>query len=275
MPQSTEDSRLDLSRSDLPGKIQDNLIAYMRLFAGLPGMVMKEQSGPDEDIFWFVSHLPAPGDGILKVRWGEEGVEERIDRLFGEIGQHVEQIDWLIYPGDRPASLGRRLEARGMPGGLAGNWLWADLTDLPPAPAAPDGFRIAQVRDDRAMGVWLAASEAGFQGELGCFYDAYARHGYGPGAFSLHYIGYLGDTPVTSATLLDAGGTAAVYDLSTLPDYRRQGLGGALTRFLLAETRRRGYAETWIWASNMARSLYKTLGFVDADFGIREHKWGI
>jgi len=31
------------------------------------------------------------------------------------------------------------------------------------------------------------------------FSDAYARHGYGPDAFSLHYIGYADDAPVTSA----------------------------------------------------------------------------
>jgi predicted GNAT family acetyltransferase len=116
-------------------------------------------------------------------------------------------------------------------------------------------------------------SEVGFEEELASFYDAYARHGYGPDAFSLHYIGYLDDTPVTSATLLDAGGCAAIYDLSTPPDFRRQGFGGAITHALMQEIHSRGYAETWIWSSNMAKSLYQALGFVDADFGLREHVW--
>src|SRR5579872_6850019 len=81
----------------------------------------------------------------------------------------------------------------------------------------PRGFHIERVRDDKRMAEWIRVSEAGFGSELGCFYDAYARHGYGPEAFSLHYIGYLEDTPVTSGTLLEAGGCASIYDLSTPP----------------------------------------------------------
>jgi ribosomal protein S18 acetylase RimI-like enzyme len=107
---------------------------------------------------------------------------------------------------------------------------------------------------------------------LGCYYDAYARHGYGPGACSLHYTGYLGDLPVTSGTLLDAGGSATIYDVSTPPAFRRQGFGGALTHFLMGEIRRRGYAETWIWSSDLGQTVYQKLGYIDIDFGLREYK---
>ena len=135
------------------------------------------------------------------------------------------------------------------------------------------GFRIAQVRDDRMMAEWTRISSEGFEVDVANFYDAYARHGYGDDAFSLHYIGYLDDVPVTSATLLDAGGWATIYDVSTPPAFRKQGLGGAITYALMRETLNRGYADTWIWASNMAKPLYQSLGYVDADFGIREHRW--
>ncbi len=80
-------------------------------------------------------------------------------------------------------------------------------------------------------------------------------------------------TPVTSGTLLDAGGSATIYDVSTPFAFRRQDLGGALTHALMREIRNRGYAETWIWSSNMAKSVYQRLGYVDVDFGLREHVW--
>jgi GNAT superfamily N-acetyltransferase len=259
---------LDLSRTGKPARIQENLIAYMRLFAGLPGMVMR-----DDDIFWFVCGRGAPGDTILRARWPEEGVEERIDQTLAEIGRYIDGIDWSVYPGDSPPDLGRRLAARGMPEGLGGNWLWTSLADLGPGPAVPDGFHVERVTDDRMMKEWVEISEAGFGGDLACFYDAYARHGYGPGAFSIHYTGYLGDTPVTSGTLLDAGGWASIYDVSTPPALRRQGLGGAITHALMREIRRRGYTDTWIWSSNIGKSVYQKLGFVDADFGMREYGW--
>lgn len=260
---------LDLSTSDIPRQIQANMVAYMRLFAGLPGMVMHD----DAEMFWFVSNRPAPGNNILMARLPAEGIEARLDALFAEIGQHIDHINWMIFPGDQPHDLGQRLAARGMPGGPAGNWLWADLTTLGAGPPVPDNFHIERVRDDTMMREWVKVSEAGFGMELAWYDDAYARHGYGPEAFSLHYTGYLDDTPVTSGTLLDAGGCATIYDISTPRAFRGQGFGGAITHALMREIRQRGYADTWIWSSNMAQSLYRTLGYVDADFGVREHVW--
>lgn len=259
----------DLSHTAKPAQIQENMIVYMRLFAGLPGMGMRD----DAQMFWFVSGRGAPGDNILRARWPDERADEGIDEILAQVARHADEMSWMVFPGDRPVDLNERLEARGMPGGPGGFWLWADLSTLGPAPAVPDGFHIKRVADDRGMAEWVKVSEAGFGGDLACFYDAYARHCYGLNAFSLHYTGYLGDTPVTSGTLLDAGGTAAIYDLSTPPEYRRLGLGGALTHSLLHEIRRRGYTDTWIWSSGMARSLYQKLGFIDADFGVREHTW--
>jgi len=260
---------LDFSRSEKPHQIQENLIAYMRLFAGLQGMMMR-----DTDSFWFVSNKPAPGNCILKAHLQTDHPEEQIDMLFEQIGQHTNTINWFVFPCDLPSDLGKRLEARGMPGGMGGNWLWADLKTLGTAPVVSPNFRIEQVRDDLMMAEWVRVSVAGFgSDDLACFYDAYARHGYGADAFSLHYIGYLDDTPVTSGTLLDAGGTAAIYDVSTPPAFRGHGFGGAITHALKVEIRKRGYVDTWIWSSNMAKSLYQKLGYADADFGLREHSW--
>jgi ribosomal protein S18 acetylase RimI-like enzyme len=259
---------IDFSHTEKPHQIQANLISYMRLFEGLPGTTMV-----DAESFWFISGKPAPGNVILRTSWNPHRTDALIDALFAQIGQHIDEIDWFVFPNDQPADLGKRLEARGMPGGRGGNWLWTDLAALGVAPTVPANFRIEQVRDDAMMAEWVRVSEAGFGGDLALFYDAYARHGYGVDAFSLHYTGYLDDTPVTSSTLLDSGGWATIYDLSTPQAFRGQGFAGALTHALMREIRDRGYADTWIWSSNMAKSLYQSLGFVDADFGMREHTW--
>jgi ribosomal protein S18 acetylase RimI-like enzyme len=183
-------------------------------------------------------------------------------------------MDWLVFPEDRPADLGSRLEGRGMPAGTGGNWLWIDLKrNLGRHPQVPKGLRFRKVRNDRMMAEWIAVSQEGFGAELGIFYDAYARHGYRSDASSVHYTGYVDESPVTSATLLDAGGCAAIYDVSTPPGYRRRGIGAAITYYLLQEIRSRGYADTWIWSSNVAKGVYRRLGFVRADFGLRAYKW--
>jgi GNAT superfamily N-acetyltransferase len=260
---------LDMSGSGTARQIQGSLIAYMNLFVGLPNMVVV-----DSDVFWFVSNKPAPGNTILRTDWSADEAERRIDATFEQIGQHIDEISWWVFPGDQPADMNERLEARGIPSGRGGNWLWADLTQFVPEPKVSDEFHIKQVLDDQMMSDWVKISEEGFgNNDLGCFYDAYARHGYGADAFSLHYIGYLGDTPVTSGTLLDAGGSATLYDISTPPAFRQQGFGGALTHFMMKEICNRGYKDTWIWSSDMAKSTYRRLGYVEADFGLREHQW--
>jgi ribosomal protein S18 acetylase RimI-like enzyme len=262
-------SPLDLSHTDIARKIQTNLIAYMNLFADQAGVTIV-----DADEYWIITHKPAPGNSILRATWQPDEAESRIDDLFDQVGHHVDELDWLVFPHDQPTDLGKRLEARGMKGGPGGNWLWMDVRTLGTAPAVSENFHIERVRDDAMLVTWTRLSEVGFGSvELSNFYDAYARHGYGADASSIHYIGYLDDTPVTSGTLLDAGGAASIYDLSTPPSYRGQGFGGALTHALLRETRDRGYTDTWIWSSNMAKNLYRELGFVDADFGVREHTW--
>lgn len=263
-----QDVLLDMSKSDMPRCIQGNLIAYMHMFKGLPNMVTV-----DGDVYWFASKKPAPGNSILRVNWPDENVDARIDVLFEQVGEHIDEIDWMLFPTDKPSDMGQRLEARGMVGSRAGTWLWIDLNTLGSEPSVPHNFRIERVRNDEMMAEWVQVSEAGFGVELGWFYDAYARHGYGDDTFSLHYTGYLGDIPVTTATLLDAGGGASIYDVSTPPAFRQQGFGGMITYALMKEIRNRGYADTWIWSSNMAQSLYRKLGFIDADFGVREHTW--
>jgi hypothetical protein len=51
----------------------------------------------------------------------------------------------------------------------------------------------------------------------------------------------------------------------------RQGFSRALMVALMSEIRSRGDKDTWMWSSNMAKSLYQKLGYVDADFGLREY----
>jgi hypothetical protein len=64
-----------------------------------------------------------------------------------------------------------------------------------------------------------------------------------------------------------------MYDISTPLASRRQGFGSAITWAMMQEARKRGYDYAWIWSSPMGKSVYSKLGFVAADFGIREYQW--
>jgi hypothetical protein len=157
----------------------------------------------------------------------------------------------------------------------------ANLTSLAGSPAAPDHFHVEWVGSDKMLAQWQLASAAGFGHDAGRlkrieehpFYAAYARHGYGGDAFSLHAVGYHEDQPVTSATLLLAGGIAGVFDVSTPPACRRQGFGGAITWAMMQEGQKRGYQHAYVWSSSLGRGVYQGVGFVPSDIGMREYQW--
>src|SRR5262245_23638059 len=183
-----QSSGLGLADLQIVDQMQENLIAYFRQFAGLPGVTMNET-----DVTWLVSAQDAPGNQVLRTNIIGNSVELRIDEIIDQFSQYTDQIDWLVFPGCRPVDLGKRLEARGMRGGLGGIWMLADLAALPHAPTAPEPFRIKQVGDTTMLEVWKQISAAGFGGDTQIYYDAYARQGFGADASSLQYIGYIDD----------------------------------------------------------------------------------
>lgn len=260
---------IDLAHTHAPELVQENMIAYMRHFAGLPGVYMLDT----DEVFCIVTNNGAPGNMVLRSRFPAQDAEQRIQSLFAALPLSTMDLDWFVFPSDQPSDLGKRFAARGMPGGRGGNWLWGDLALLPDVASTPESFRIEQVSNHALLGQWVQTSSAGFQVNLPLFGAAYARNGFLKGAPSTQYIGYFGDTPVTTGTLLEAGGCAVVYDISTPPAYRKRGYGRAITLFMLHVARQRGYGESWIWASDQAMSLYRRLGFIDADFGLRVHLW--
>ncbi len=262
--------------------VQESFITYFRLFAGLPGISFTEGA-----VTWAISQDSAPGNMVLSTQFYPAEAEQRIDETLRQIGQHADDVDWFVFPRCQPDDLGARLRALGATGGPkgewmlygdiggpGGTWMWVDLSALSAAPPVSDRFHVKQVVDQAMLDEWIAINAKGFgAADYTSFHAAYTRHGFGPSAQAIHFIGYCGHEPVTSATLLMAGGSASVYNVSTPTDLRRQGFGGAITHAALQQAQRNGYHAAWIWSSPLGKSVYAKLGFVVTDFGIREYQW--
>ncbi len=270
---------------ELVDQIQENYITYFRLFAGLPGIIYVE-----EDITWIISK-GAPGNLVLQTKFSSDTTEQRIDESLSLIGQDCAKFDWFVFPSCQPDDLDKRLVAKGRAGGpdgrwsLFGNiggpggtWMLANLTSLSSSPSVPTNFHTRRVSDLSLLKEWNQINAEGFGDSAPwtrhqAFYNAYARHGFGSDALALHYIGYLDDRPVTSATLLLSGGIASVYNVSTPSSLRRQGFGSAITYAALQEAQLRDYQFAFIQSSPIGKGVYSKLGFVTTNFGIREYQW--
>lgn len=266
-----------------PQAVQANFITYFRIFAGLRNIHFME----DERGAWITTRQGAPGSQVMQTNFSSDRAAAQIDAVLRQAGQHVDAIDWMIWPGDQPDDLGEQLKERGDAGGPSGEWqlygnigkqpgtwLIIDLTTLAASVPVTDGFRVEQVKDEKQFDVWVEINARGFgSDDYRAFRAAYLRHGFDNDAQAIHFIGYQADQPVTSSTLLIAGSSASAYNISTPAELRRQGYGSAITHATLLAAREKGYRSSWIWSSQMGRSVYQKLGFVITDFGVREYQW--
>ena len=76
-------------------------------------------------------------------------------------------------------------------------------------------------------------------------------------------IGRLEGVPVATALLCRSGTTAGVYNVATVPDYRRQGYGETVTWAVVAEGVRRGCTHSVLQSSPSGYPVYRRMGYQD------------
>lgn len=76
------------------------------------------------------------------------------------------------------------------------------------------------------------------------------------------YIAYLDGEPVATAATVTAAGAVGVYNVATLPAYRRQGHGEAVVRYALERAREEsGCERTILQATEHGLRLYLSMGY--------------
>lgn len=77
----------------------------------------------------------------------------------------------------------------------------------------------------------------------------------------LYYTSYMDGVPVAVASLFKGKEAAGIFYVGTLPQYRGNGIGKAMTGHLVNEAREQGYGISTLNASRMGYPLYLKLGF--------------
>ncbi|MFX0182026.1 MAG: GNAT family N-acetyltransferase [Candidatus Hodarchaeota archaeon] len=76
-----------------------------------------------------------------------------------------------------------------------------------------------------------------------------------------NYIAIFQEQPVAIASVFYYGGIAGIFNIATLPGYRRQGIGTAITLAPLMAAKKKDYEIAWLESSEMGVNLYKRIGF--------------
>jgi ribosomal protein S18 acetylase RimI-like enzyme len=246
----------DFSNSSLLDAMEGNIHqAWIRLGQALGAMVYKES-----EVLWFLSRLPFHlANGIVRASFPESAMEERLKQFTA---YHV-PIAWLVGPSTRPASLGIYLEQHGwMHEDAPGMAL--DLQSLDKLSSSPSQLTIIHVNNEEQLKTWLRVMTVGSEipeEGLHLLLDVLDKRGMQVDPAIHYYLGMRDDRPVATSLLYSGGGVAGIYNVATLPEVRRQGIGTALTVAPLLYARTLGYRIGVLQASPMGLNLYRRLGF--------------
>jgi ribosomal protein S18 acetylase RimI-like enzyme len=130
---------------------------------------------------------------------------------------------------------------------------------LPPERRLPE-IEIRRVCDPATREAFCAIGSLCFHVPLAWFCEVF--DGDGVWENFAGYVGYDGGEPVSTTAIVIGCGAVGVYNVATVPGFRRRGLGEAVMRHAVADAQRRHGLERVILQSTPAGyKLYERMGF--------------
>jgi GNAT superfamily N-acetyltransferase len=251
----------DVSASALVTAIEANLFEIFRLFRHWP----QAEVHSDPALLWTITDVPhAIFNGVLRARLAPEDLDATIEAAITRARSRGVPAMWWTGPTTRPVDLGRHLEAHGFTHAGDSRGMAIDLLTLNEGACKPPDLMISQVHDVETLKQYCRVLTIGFGGGdfvEGAWADLIGSVGLGENQPLRHYVGRLRGEPVATSSLLLAAGVAGIYNVTTIPEARRQGFGTAVTLVPLHEARALGYRIGTLQASNMGFSVYRRIGF--------------
>jgi ribosomal protein S18 acetylase RimI-like enzyme len=223
---------------------------------------------------WTLSHLPFPlFNSVVHARFEPGTADAAIEARVQACAERNVPMLWWTGPSTAPPDLGERLERHGFmlePAlGMAGD---IDYISSQPSQAVID---VAPVRDAATLATWsrvLCSSFGAPQAFGDAFADLAAAGGLGPSSPFRHFLGIVNGEAVATCSLFVGAGVAGIYDVGTLPERRRRGIGAAITRAAVADAAAAGYHIAILHSSALGAAMYRALGFNDV-CAIGQYVW--
>jgi ribosomal protein S18 acetylase RimI-like enzyme len=172
-------------------------------------------------------------------------------------------FSWWVGPADRPPTLGRLLEAAGLERAETELAMAADLA-APRQPAARSGLEIRRITTAAGLAEFARINAANWSppdaGVLR-FYRLTARRLLAPDSPQWYFLGTMDGESVATAELTIGGGVAGLYNICTLEQFRRRGIGTALLAHALEEAALAGCRTAVLQAASAGVGIYRSAGF--------------
>ena len=130
---------------------------------------------------------------------------------------------------------------------------------LPPVRALPR-MRVERVCEGPVKDAFCAIGSTCFNVPLAWFSEVFDSRGVWDDFAA--YVGYVDGEPVSTAATVIGGGAVGVYNVATMPAWRRGGYGEALMRYALEQARQQdGLSRTILQSTPQGFELYQRMGY--------------
>lgn len=247
--------------------VEDNMAAAHISTARRLGGTIHDSS----DLLWALTNTGIlPFNTIIRTRWPDEPPEALRERIAATLAPYRaagRAALWWRWPSSRPATLGDALVDYGLRFRGEGPGMATLLRDLPALATLPlpNDLTLDEVSDMDSMRDWLDVSMLVYRGAEKPAtpeeHAAEARIGIGAQLPSRRWLARLAGVPVGTASIFLGAGVVGIYNVTTLPEARGQGIGTAVTLAALAAARDAGYHVAVLQSSPMGFPVYTRLGF--------------
>lgn len=216
----------------------------------------------DDQMVWTITDIPFPlFNGVLRTQLPPEDVEIAIQALIAEGKARNVPLLWQIWPSTQPVNLGEYLEKHGFILADHAPGMAADLADLKSNLPTPPGFTMQKVNGPIELKRWWQVCGEVFEMPdfaVEAFYDWMTSSDF---PTITNYLGFLNGRPVATSLVILGGGVAGIYNVGTLPEARRQGIGALMTALPLKDALAEGYTTGVLESSELGMGVYESLGF--------------
>jgi GNAT superfamily N-acetyltransferase len=221
------------------------------------------------------------GDKVVDYFWNyaglieansDEDAEKLVDRIiaFAQENERVPAV--YIDPTVKPNNFGELIAKRGFK--LSGDEIWMFLNPTRFSTIEqPKDLHIKRVLTDEDMKVFIDIFDLSYgMGEDGKVYGESLFDAFKSGTKDVeifHYLGMSNGIPASIASVYISSDVAGIYNVGTIPDFRKKGFGAALSRVAIAEALKHNVRKLLLQTEldSEPERLYSKIGFDQAFSG--------
>jgi ribosomal protein S18 acetylase RimI-like enzyme len=240
--------------------LQENFFAIGRYWGSLNSSLANINS-----IYAMKTDIPSAD---LNWAWNEKPLTTKRSVKISQIKYYYKQSAlpfwWWVYPKGQSSTIREILQAQGINFLMAIPCMAADLSSLNAKQDVASTVAVSSVKNKTDLHLWGKISFDGFemdsstQKQYRNFIASFDLSSKSPQKL---FIARFDGVPVASALLFFYQDTAGIYFVSTLPGYRRKGIGLALTLATMHAAKQSGFKYCILQSSESGLHVYEQAGF--------------